>query len=161
MKEFLEFVKNLILFLAILWALFFFVIGVKMVPTDDMSPRLSAGDIMVYYKIDKTPSLNETIVLEKNETDYVGRVIATCGDKVEITEDSVLMVNDNMVVESNIFYKTPPYEGFIDYPVTLGPDEYFVLCDKREGGEDSRYYGPVKRDEIRGVVIGLLRRTGI
>lgn len=152
--------RTLIILIIILWALFAFVIGIKMVPNDDMTPRMDAGDIMLYYRIMTNPSSQNVVVLKKNGTEYVGRVVAKGGDTVEITEEANLIVNGNMVVESNIFSSTPSYEGFVEYPLTLASDECFVLSDKREGGEDSRYYGPVKYSEIKGLVIGLYRRSG-
>ena len=161
MKDFLELIKKIILLIIILWALFSFLVGVKMVPDDDMEPRLSPGDILLYYRLDKSGSLRDVLVVKKNDTEYIGRVIAAGGDKVEITEDSILMVNDNMVVEQNIYYPTTYYEGFLEYPLILAEDEYFLLSDKREGGEDSRYYGPVKKEEILGTVICQYRRGGI
>lgn len=132
-----------------------------MAPNDDMRPRISAGDIVVYYRLNKTPAIQDVVVLKKNNTDYVGRVIAKSGDTVEITKDAALIVNGNMVIEDMIYYSTPYYEGYVEYPLKLNEGEYFVLCDKREGGEDSRYYGAVKSNEIKGVVFGLFRRTGI
>ena len=161
MKDFLNFIRTLIVLIIILFVVFYFIIGIKMVPNDDMEPRLSAGDFILYYKIDRDPNLRDVIVLKKNDTEYVGRVIAVSGDKVEITKDEILMVNDNMVVESKIYYSTPYYEGFVDYPITLAQGECFVLCDMREGGEDSRYYGPVRSSEILGTVIGMYRRGGL
>ncbi len=158
MKEFLDFTRIMIGLCAILWVLFGFVIGVKTVPNDDMKPRICAGDLVFFYRLDRRPDIREMIVLKKNETEYIGRVVAAGGDKVEITEDSVLMVNDSVVFEENIFCGTPPYEGYAEYPLVLGTDECFVLCDKRDGGEDSRYYGPVKNDEIIGTIIGQYRR---
>ena len=47
------------------------------------------------------------------------------------------------------------------YPVTLADGEYFVLCDYREGAKDSRYYGPVRRSELKGKVITVLRRSNL
>ena len=45
--------------------------------------------------------------------------------------------------------------------MVLGEGEYFVLSDSRNGGVDSRCFGPVTQDEIQGVVITLLRRNGL
>lgn len=161
MKEFLGFCLNIIILLAILWALFFFVIGIQMAPNDDMSPRISAGDIVLFYRLDKSAAIQDVVIVEKNDTEYLGRVVAKSGDTVEITKEENLIINGNMVVESNIFYSTPPYEGYTEYPLTLKADECFILTDKREGGEDSRYFGPVTKDEIKGTVVGQFRRNGI
>ncbi|MGI5172237.1 signal peptidase I [Treponema sp. OMZ 840] len=35
-------------------------------------------------------------------------------------------------------------------PITLGKDEYFVLCDNRISAFDSRLFGPVRASEISG-----------
>ncbi len=161
MKDFLDLIRKMIILITAMWILFDFVIGIKTVPDNDMEPRMRAGDVLIFYRLDKKVSVNDVVVLKKNDTEYIGRVIAYGGDKVEITKDSILMVNDNMVVEQDIYYQTPMYEGFVDYPLMLGEDECFVLSDRREGGEDSRYYGPVKYDEIKGTVIGQYRRGGI
>lgn len=160
-RELRRMLLNVLTVLVVLWAAFSFFLGVMMAPNDDMSPRISAGDLLLYYRIDRSPTAQDVIVLKKNGTEYVGRVIAVGGDTVEITKDEALIVNGNMVIEDMIFYATPYYEGFVDYPLTLSADEYFVLADKREGGEDSRYYGPVSGKEIKGTVIGQFRRAGI
>lgn len=161
MRDLSRMLLNVGILLVLVWLVFTFFLGVKMAPNDDMSPRMSAGDILLYYRIDKQPAAQDVIVLTKNGTEYVGRVVAVGGDTVDITNESALIINDNMVIEDKIFYPTPRYEGFVDYPLVLAPEEYFVLVDQREGGEDSRYYGPVSADEIQGTVIGQFRRTGI
>lgn len=157
MKEYLDLGRNLLGLMAILWVLFNFVIGVEMMPNDDMRPGTKAGDILIFSRTDRLPDIRDIVVIKKNDTVYIGRVVAAGGDKVEITKDSILMVNDNIVTEENI-QNTPPYEGFLDYPLVLKDKECFLLSDRREGGEDSRYYGPVKYEEILGTVVGQYRR---
>jgi signal peptidase I len=49
----------------------------------------------------------------------------------------------------------------VTYPYTVGEDSYFILCDYRTAGVDSRSYGAVQQDELDGKVITLLRRRGV
>ena len=105
--------------------------------------------------------INEVVVLNKNDTIYLGRVIAVGGDTVDITDDATLIVNGNAISEPKIFYTTPRFEGYEEYPQTVPEGEYFILVDRREGGEDSRYYGPVSESEILGKVITAVRRNNL
>ena len=88
-------------------------------------------------------------------------MVAAGGDTVEVTADGRLLVNGNAMIESAIFYPTTEYVGFVEYPLTLNQDEVFVLADFRNGGADSRFFGPVKKDEILGVVITVVRRNNL
>ena len=82
------------------------------------------------------------------------------GDAVEVSEGANLIVNGSTQFEAGIFYSTPMIvEGTVEYPLTLGADEYFVLGDSREESEDSRYFGAVSKDEIKGTVISITRRN--
>ena len=105
--------------------------------------------------------INEVVVLNKNDTIYLGRVIAVGGDTVDITDDATLIVNGNAISEPKIFYTTPRFEGYEEYPQTVPEGEYFILVDKRESGEDSRYYGMVKEKEIKGSVVTIIRRNNL
>ena len=87
--------------------------------------------------------------------------MAVPGDVVEITDESELMVNKNTVMEDNIFYTTPAYDSEVEYPLALKEDQYFILCDNREGAKDSRSFGVVDTSEIKGKVITIVRRSGI
>ena len=155
------FLLHALVIILVVWGLFGVVFGVMSAPNNDMYPRFDSGDLLLYYRLDRDVKAQDTIVLDKNDTTYVGRVVAVGGDTVDITDDERLIVNDNAVVETNIFYPTPRYEGFMNYPVTVPEGECFVLVDSRESGEDSRYYGTVSMDEIEGTVITVLRRSNL
>lgn len=144
--------------LGILFGVFF---GVTPMRNDDMKPRLNAGDLMLYYRLEKNLRVQDVIIFEKDGISYTGRIVAQSGDQVEITEDSCLMVNESLVFENDIYYSTPRYESEVTYPVSLGSGQYFVLCDYREGAKDSRYFGAVDMEEIRGKVITVIRRSGL
>ncbi len=159
-----RFLVCLIAFLVVIWILFFKIIGITHMPNDSMEPRVDAGDLLVFYRLDKKASFQDIIVFEKKidgkKTLCVGRVMAAPGDTVDISDDHRLVVNGNSIIEYGSYY-TALYkrEDRVNYPITLGPDEYFVLADNRDQGVDSRYYGPVNQKEILGTLITLFRRN--
>lgn len=128
---------------------------------NDMSPRISAGDILLYYRLEDTLRTNDVVVFEKDGKEYTGRIVGKGEESVEITEDSRVRINGSVFVETDIFYSTPRYDDSVIYPLELAEDEYFILCDYREGARDSRYFGAVKRSEIKGKVITILRRSSL
>ena len=166
-KKYEWLILRMLVILAIIWVMFFMVIGLTQMPGEDMYPRVDAGDMVLFYRLDKDVHAQDVIVVNKATPDSAGkkhtfilRVVAVEGDTVEI-KDNRLIVNGNTMIEANIFYNTPEYAGFVEYPVVLGEDEYFVLADNRQGGADSRFFGIVKKSEILGTVITVLRRNNL
>ena len=167
-KDYQYFLIRLVIFLAVVWILFFQIVGLTHMNSGDMYPRLDAGDLLLFYRLDKDVKAQDVIVINKvtPESDgkkelYICRVVAVGGDTVEITEDQRLIVNGNAVIESNIFYSTPAYEGYTQYPIVLRTGQCFVLADSRMGGNDSRWFGPVNKKEILGTVITVIRRNNL
>lgn len=157
----LGFFSRLLLLVVMVAAVFGLVFGVMPAPNDDMSPRISAGDLLLYYRLTEDFVNGDVVVAQQEGNRYVGRIVARGGDTVEITDQATLVVNGSTVIESGIYYSTPPYESGVTYPITLAQDELFLLCDYREGAKDSRYYGPVNIQEILGKVITVVRRSGL
>ncbi len=155
------FLGRLVAFLLLLFVIFGLVFGLAPMKNDDMSPRISAGDLMLYYRLQREWHTQDVVVLKKDGVTYTARIVAQGGDTVEITDNAELKVNGSLVLENDIYYSTPKYDDSVSYPVTLGADEFFVLCDYREGAKDSRYFGPVQRSELKGKVITVFRRSGI
>ena len=87
---------------------------------------------------------------------FVKRVIGLPGDTLEWAE-GVLLLNGEPLREPYLdpngcrFKRTRP-------PITLGPDEYYVLGDNRDSSNDSRSIGPIRRRAIRGRVLCLVYR---
>jgi len=158
-----SFLFRLIAFVLVVYVLLFHIVGLMMMPNGDMSPRLDAGDLLLFYRIEKNPKLQDIAVIQKKDSGrrFVLRVVACPGDTVEVSEERGLVVNGNTQIEANIHYPTRPYDNGIEYPLKLNEGEYFVMADYRNGGMDSRYFGPVKQDEIEGVVITLMRRNNL
>jgi len=77
--------------------------------------------------------------------DYIKRIVGLPGDTVAIRHGQVI-VNGSPVAEPYLAASATGDSA----PVTLGPDEYYVLGDNRPDSADSRYYGPVPADRIIG-----------
>ena len=77
------------------------------------------------------------MIFEKDGVSYTGRIIAKDGDTVEITNEAEVKVNGSLLAENDIYYSTPMYDNNVSYPVTLRENQYFILCDYREGAKDS------------------------
>ena len=155
------FFTKLIAMVVLLALLFGFAFGVTPMENDDMAPRISAGDLLLYYRLADDWTTGDVMVFEKDGEQYVGRIVAQGGDTVEVTDQATLVVNGSTVLENDIYYTTPKYDDGPTYPVTLAQDEFFILCDYREGARDSRYFGPVKAGEVKGKVITVIRRSGL
>ena len=167
-KSYQFFILRLLLLVLVLWILFFKVVGLTHMPNEDMYPRIDAGDMILFYRLEKNFKAQDIVVIEKatpqnpdKKEIFICRVVAAPGDTVEISDGERLIVNGNVMIEKNIFYSTPRYEGFTTYPLTLNDGQVFVLSDSREGGTDSRYFGPVEKNEILGTVITILRRNNL
>lgn len=160
-RDVTTFLQRLVIMALMLWVLFGVVFGLTPMRNGDMSPRISAGDLMLYYRMTNTWHAQDIAVLEKDGVQYTARIVAQPGDTVEITKDAALKINNSVVLENDIYYTTPRYDDNVTYPVTLADDEYFVLCDYREGAKDSRYFGPVHQSELKGKVITVLRRSNL
>ena len=167
MRALRTFLFRTVALLLVLYVLFFHIVGITTMPGRDMYPRLDAGDLLLYYRLERNPKAQDIVVIEKvadsgeKAQRFVCRVVAAPGDTVEVSADKGLCVNGNTLIENNIFYPTDAYENRMEYPVRLGDGEYFVMADRRNGGMDSRYFGTVKAEEIKGVVITILRRNNL
>lgn len=165
-KDYQYFILRLIILVVALWLLFFVFIGVMKMPTGDMYPRIDAGDLVLFYRLDKSVKAQDIIVIKKEVPTLEGkqtmilRVVAVAGDTVDIRDDR-LIINGNAVVEPNIFSPTPVYEGHTEFPLTLQEGQCFVLADGRQGGSDSRFFGPVDQRDIVGTVITIIRRNNL
>nr|WP_243237586.1 signal peptidase I [Sellimonas intestinalis] len=140
--------------------LFVFVFGVARCADASMFPAVKDGDLAVYYRADRDYMQGDVVVLETDGETQIRRVVAVEGDTVEV-EESGLYINGALQEENNIYEETQRYQEGIDFPVTLGEDEIFVLGDAREHSTDSRIYGPVNVKDTKGTVITLIRRRGI
>ena len=163
------FILKLIGCVVFLYVIFFLIFGLHVEKNNDMLPKICAGDICLYYRIGDEYIGNAVVVYKKNGKESTGRVVAVPGDVISVTEAGTVEINGNQIMESEIYYDTTPYDFekssnanvVVNYPVTLGENEYFILGDYRTASKDSRVYGPIKTDDIKGEVILVLRRKNL
>ena len=162
MSDVRSFISHLILMAGLIYVMFFIIFGISPVKNDDMKPKLSAGDLMLYYRLEDKILPSDVLVYQKDGKQFVGRVIGQPGDVIQILDEGGLMINGNIQIEDGIFYDTRPYDTeAVRYPITLKEDEYFIMADMRSGAKDSRLFGAVNKKEIKGKVITILRRSSL
>lgn len=87
---------------------------------------------------------------------YIKRVIGLPGETVQIKNGKIVISNKDTpsgFVPEEVSYLNPLVMTVADLKITLDSDEYFVLGDNRGMSQDSRFFGPVKKDHIIGKVI--------
>lgn len=145
---------------ALVFALFTFVYGASRVQNLSMSPTIADGDLVIYYRLDRRFSKGDVAMLQYRGQSYPLRVAAVEGDIVDI-DDGGLMVNGAYQAESGIYFETTRFADGVDFPVTVGPGQVFLLGDNRTGATDSRILGCVDIDDLQGKVIGIIRTRAI
>ncbi|MFC5649820.1 signal peptidase I [Paenibacillus solisilvae] len=136
----------------------YFVFNLSTVKGQSMEPTLYEKEWLFInkytYKFGGSPERSDIIIL-KDPSEGVGkkeylvkRVVGIPGDTIEIRQGQ-LYRNGQLVVES---YTDTEIED-LDYgPLKLDDDRYFVMGDNRHAraSKDSRIFGPVSKDMIRG-----------
>ena len=141
--------------------LFTFLFGIIRYQDPSMDPSIKDGDLVIYYRYNKSGYLpQDAVALEVEGQEQVRRVIATAGDTVDITEDG-LVINGALQQEPDIYEITERYAGGVSFPLTVPEGQVFVLGDGRVNATDSRIYGCVRIEDTKGKVMMIIRRRGI
>jgi signal peptidase I len=139
-----------------------FVLQAYKIPAGSMEPALLIGDHILVDKLSsaaRNPQRGDLIVFKyppNPKVDFIKRVIAVGGDTVEI-KDKVIYINGTMMPDPWGHYQnSPPIPRDISPkdnfgPVTVPPDSYFVMGDNRDNSADSRFWGFVSKDKVKGV----------
>ncbi len=129
-----------------------FVFQVSVVSGHSMDPSLEPGDRLVVDKLShrwRRIRRFDVIVFEcptQEGVDYVKRVIGLPGEKVSLRLGKLYV--DGEFVEQEFDH----IDDMGTHQVDVAEGEYFVLGDNRPSSKDSRSFGPVTKELIRGVV---------
>ena len=156
-----------------------FVVQAFKIPTGSMEENLLIGDHLLVNKFVFAPTATpverallpvgtikrgDVIVFkypEEPERDFIKRVIGLPGETVELREKKVY-INGNGLDESYVHFLQPPGQNSEFHeitsfdvrerygPVTVPADHYFVMGDNRDNSQDSRYWGFLPRDYVKG-----------
>lgn len=164
---------------SILVALFFallirtFVVQAFKIPSGSMEPTLLVGDYLLVNKFIygyKFPLINKRVLTFKKpergdvivfkypvdpDKDFIKRVVAVEGDTVEI-RDKKLYINNQLFETPQAVYRDPviipkelaPRDNY--GPVRVPKDSLFVMGDNRDSSLDSRFWGFVHLNDLRG-----------
>jgi signal peptidase I len=161
--------------IAFVFALFLraFVVQAFKIPSGSMLPTLQVGDHVLVSKLAygvrlplvggwvlswRRPSPFDVVVFSQPQDpakDFVKRVIAVGGEVVEVRDKQVLVGGEPRDVPQAYFAEgkgviraTGQRDNF--GPVTVPPGQVFVLGDNRDRSYDSRFWGFVAVDDIKG-----------
>ncbi len=125
------------------------------IPTNSMAPALQKGDRVLVERLEgQPPTRGELWVFRAPPTasatpvDFVKRVVGLPGETIEV-KSGVLCIDDVPLEEP---YLSKPFTYSSDERVILGPDEYWMLGDNRDGSHDSHIWGPVSEELLIGRV---------
>ncbi len=165
--------------IAVILALFIrtFVVQAFKIPTGSMENNLLVGDHLLVNKFVFAPTASgpERVVLpvrdikrgdivvfkypEEPERDFIKRVIGLPGETLELRHKKVY-INGTPIDEPYVHFLVPPsaegqevaaYDVRENYgPVTVPANHYFVMGDNRDNSQDSRWWGYLPRENVKG-----------
>lgn len=110
-----------------------------------MYPTLKGKEIMLLNKLGKIDRFDIVVLkIAEEEDNLIKRVIALPGESIEIM-DNKIYINGKELEDKYGMGNTYSIDK-----ITLKDDEYFILGDNRVISMDSREFGPVKKDDIKG-----------
>ena len=168
---------------AITLALRTFVIQAFRIPSESMCDTLLVGDFLFVSKLDygakvpfthlrlpglHAPRRGEVIVFQWPEDpskDFIKRCIATGGQTVEVRHKQVFVDGVRQVepyVKHTVSTEDPagytPRDNYM--PPTVAPGELFMMGDNRDNSNDSRFWGTVPMDLVKGRALFIYFSTG-
>lgn len=148
MKEKIKEISLYVLIVVVIVVIRIFIATPVKVDGDSMYNTLNDNDIVLLSKLSSIDRF-DIIVLKENDNNatIIKRVIGMPGDKVKIRNNKIY-INNKIIEDEYAYGETSDYDE-----ITLGDDEYFVLGDNRLISKDSRYFGAIKKSDIKGKAV--------
>jgi signal peptidase I len=146
-----------VIFVALFLLVYAFVLQPRKVSGLSMYPNFTDGEYIfsekVTYRFD-SPKRGDVIIFTtpiESRDDLIARIVGLPGEYISIKKNHVY-INNKILDEPYIGKDIPTRTGiFLNETNVLIPENsYAVLGDNREHSSDSRFYGFVKRNSIKG-----------
>ncbi len=148
-----EIAKIVVISLAIVLPIRYYLIQPFFVKGESMSPNFANGDYLIVDEISyrlESPQRGDTIIFKFPHDPsqyYIKRIIGLPNESVEIKNGKIyidgIWLNESQYLDYNL-------QTSGEAKVVLGSDEYYVLGDNRQASYDSRAWGPLKKGFIIG-----------
>jgi signal peptidase I len=169
-----EYAESIIIAIILALVIRTFVVQAFKIPSGSMEDTLAIGDHILVNKFIygtkvpftdrrilkiRDPRRGDVIVFEYPEDpskDFIKRVIGTPGDVVQV-KDKKVYVNGKLYENPHEVHKEndiiPEVQNPRDNtkPISVPANSYFVMGDNRDRSYDSRFWGVVKNDKIKGL----------
>jgi signal peptidase I len=168
-----EYVEAAVWALALTMFLRAFVIQAFRIPSESMRDTLLVGDFLFVNKFEfgpkipfthirlpglRSPRHGDVIVFQYPQDpskDFIKRCIASGGQTLQVKDKQVIL--DGRAIREPYVIHTDPNTrpaGYDDRdffgPVTVKPNELFMMGDNRDNSNDSRYWGTLDMDLVKG-----------
>lgn len=117
---------------------------------NSMYPTLKNEDVCFASKVNIEPRRYDIVTANVNGKSIVKRVVGIPGDVLYV-KDGILYINGNPSLQEYNFITEE--SGLLSDEYFVGDNEYFLLGDNRAESNDSRVFGAVPIDQIKGIVV--------
>ena len=168
-----EYVEAAVWALALTMFLRAFVIQAFRIPSESMRDTLLVGDFLFVNKFEygpkipfthirlpglRAPRRGDVIVFQFPQDptkDFIKRCVATGGETLEVRNKQVYVdgvkLREPYAVHKDPNIRPSGYDFRDNFgPLTINRGEMFMMGDNRDNSNDSRYWGTLKMDLVRG-----------
>ena len=152
-KEIMEWVRTFVFAIALALVIRMFLFEMVAVHQSSMYPTLKDGEnvglLKMAYMV-SSPEYGDIVVIKiSDEKNYVKRVIATGGQKVEIIQNRVYI--DGQIIDEEYISDELEYSDF--GPIVVPEGYIFAMGDNRPSSIASRALGCFPEDDVLGRVV--------
>lgn len=150
---------RILLFTVAVWIFFSQFFLMMQTTGNAMFPSLQDGDLLFAFRLQRDYRKSDVLIYQVDNKTYIGRVAACENDVVTMDDTGTLLVNGTPQ-RDRIFYPSYTKEA-LQYPYQVPENHVFLLGDYRTQSIDSRDFGAIAEENIKGKVITILRRRGL